>query len=373
LSNYLSREYDGFTMARSTLKIDIFRYISNLNTIKHSQPSVKLTAVVKANAYGLGLIPMAKAAVKAGADYLGVAHLSEGVALRDAGITTPITLLSEPINESFEQLIDYDVHPTIYQFKTLTMLAEALREKKRASPFPVHLKVDTGMSRLGCLPTDFVPLAEAITSNPLLHLASIFTHFANADMPDSDYTAHQYAVFQTCIQSLKDKGISIPLCHCANSGVIKHFPHMWMDMVRFGLGSYENVVTLSAPIMLIKPIPAGTSVSYGGDYQPTHDTYLATLPIGYADGIPRLYGLNGGQVLIRGKRYPIVGKVCMDMLMVDLGANGGEFQQGEEVVLIGEDDGESISVSEMGRLTVRSEYEVLCGIGNRVERVYHGE
>ncbi len=351
-------------MARSVLTIYLDQYRDNLQAVKQRNPHVRIMAVVKANAYGLGLCQMAEAAQKNGVNYLGVAQLSEGVLLRKDGRTLPILLLSEPFQETLEDCVTYTISVTVFHEDMIDKLIE-LSHRLNAK-IRVHLKVDTGMTRLGCNPKDVVRLAAKICESSHLIFEGLFTHFSSADDPNSGDTEQEFARFEQCIEALAAEGFVPELYHCANSGGIEHFPETWLDMVRFGLGSYANCVHFSTWIMSIKWVESGVGISYGGDYVTERATRIAVLPVGYADGVPRCYGNNGGEVVIAGRRYPIVGRVCMDMCMVDLGPDDHLIKTGDPVFILNDE----VTVAEMAQKTQHSSYEILCGIGHRVERVY---
>ncbi len=353
--------------SRVTAHINLAQYQQNIHAIRRHIPThTQIMAVVKANAYGLGAGPIAQAAVDAGATWLAVAHMKEGIELREAGLAqTPILLLSEPHGEPLDGLWNYAITPTVYQSETITQLnALAI---SRNQPLSVHLKIDTHMSRLGCHPELAKDLIAQIQSSKGLRLEGIFTHFASADEPESEMTEAQFQLFKSLINMGNLQGKI--LLHSANSGAIHHFTYSHLDLVRVGIASFRNILTLETSVMLTKRVRAGTPVGYGGEFRATSDTTIATLPIGYADGIPRHYGLSGGEVLILGQRFPIIGRVCMDMLMVNIGNT--PIARGEKAVLIGTQNHHTITLKEVADRTQCSEYEVLCRLGPRVQRRYN--
>jgi alanine racemase len=355
-------------MARATLTIYLDQYKQNLKSVQSKYPNSHVMAVIKANGYGLGAVPLAKAAQAFGITWFAVAHVAEGVMLRKAGIEGHIVLLSQPINEDLSDLWEYALTPTVYHAQMIQSLNQEGYIRKK--PLPVHLEVDTGMGRLGCFPEEVLALAHAIDQAPYLEFEGIFTHFACADMPESGYTQVQFDRFSQMLSQL-EVSVGIPaICHAANSGGIRFYEKTALDLVRVGLMSYENCITLSAPVVSLKLFQAGQTIGYGQAHMTDQDTTIAVLPIGYADGIPRRYGLSGGQVLLKGRRYPIVGRVCMDLLMVDLGKNTDQIGMGDDAILVGKQDAEAISVSQVSHLLGISEYEFLCGLGDRLKRVY---
>ncbi|MFH1683298.1 MAG: alanine racemase [Candidatus Margulisiibacteriota bacterium] len=355
----------------------------SLSAIQHNigeirkllKPQVKYMAVVKANAYGHGAIAVSRAAVEAGADFLAVANLLEALELRDAGIVSPILILTESPTSVMDEIIQYDLTQTVYSFSEAKALSdEANKRKKNAS---VHVKVDTGMGRVGVLPSEAVAFITKISSLKGLDLEGIFTHFAKAEDPKDNFTQDQFQKFSQVISKVDH----IPIKHSANSAAVLFHPETHLDMVRVGLLMYglhpqgnsqrrlnlKPALSFKSRVTYIKKISAGTPVSYGSTYVAPIDTTIATIPVGYADGFSRRLS-NRGQVIIRGKRYPVVGMVTMDMTMVDVGSS--KVEVGDEVVLIGEQNGQVISADEVATLENTISYEVVCGIGKRAPRIY---
>ncbi len=365
----------GFTYA----EIDLGAISHNVSEIKKIIPkTTKFMAVVKANGYGHGAVEVSKAAASAGADYLSVASKKEAMELRDAGIHTPILILSESLPEDAEEIIRAGLTQTVYTVR----LAEALSKASAAvkKPALVHLKVDTGMGRIGATPSEAVGLLKKIKNLPGIEVEGAFTHFAKADDTSDTYTAKQLSAFKDFIREAEGAKIFIPLKHAANSAATLYHPDTHFDMVRIGLAMYglypqgngvrvslKPALSFKTRIMYLKTVPAGTSLSYGCTYRTSGQTGIATLPVGYADGYNRALS-NKGTVLIRGKRYPVVGRVCMDMTLVNVGDDHVEL--GDEAVLIGSQGREKISADEIASLEGTISYEVVCGIGKRVERVY---
>jgi alanine racemase len=302
-------------------------------------PGVKFMAVVKANAYGHGAAAVSRAAVEAGADYLAVANLKEAMELREAGIVSPILILTESPTSVMDEIIQYDLSQTVYSFTEAKALSDEAQKRNKTAR--VHVKIDTGMGRVGVSPSEAVAFATKISSLSGLELEGVFTHFAKAEDPAETH----------------------------------------LNMVRVGLmmyGLYPQVnsrrlinlrpaLSFKSRITYLKKIPAGTPLSYGCTFVTPSETTVATVPVGYADGFSRSLS-NRGQVVIRGKRYPVVGRVTMDLTMVNVG--NAKVEVGDEVVLIGEQNGQLISADEIAGLEDTISYEVVCAIGKRVPRIY---
>jgi alanine racemase len=340
----------------------------------------RLCAVVKADGYGHGAVAVARAALGAGASWLAVAHAAEAVPLRADGIDAPILLLSEPTPGEVPLLAAAELRTVVCTAATIDALAAA---GSRSRPFAVHLKVDTGMGRVGCRPSDAVALAERIDRTPGLVLEGVMTHFAVADEPTNPTTARQIERFTGVLDALSRVGLRPPLAHAANSAGLLAHPGSHLDLVRAGIALYglapspelagradlRPALSLHARVSLVKRARAGESVSYGHRHTLRADTVLATLPIGYADGVRRALGLAGAPVLLGGRRRPMVGVVTMDQLLVDCGP-AADVAVGDEAVLIGGQGDERIDAEEWAQLTGTIGYEVVTGIGPRVPRLY---
>jgi alanine racemase len=339
-----------------------------------------LCAVVKADGYGHGAVEVSRAALGAGATWLAVALVEEGVALRDAGIEAPILLLSEPPADAVPAAIAADLRPTVYSRRSVAELAAAA-QPAGASTVGVHLKVDTGMHRVGCPPTEVVALADAIAAEPTLHLDGLWTHLAVADEPTHPFTAEQLSRFEAAIAACEEAGHRPRLRHAANSaGTIAH-PAARYDLVRCGISVYglapspalagrvdlRPAMAIKSRVTQVKTVPAGDGISYGLRHRFDKDSSVATVPIGYADGLTRRLSAVGGEVLIGGCRRRIAGTVTMDMLMVDCG-DDATISPGDEVVLIGEQGGERIAAEDWAERLDTIAYEVVAGIGPRVPR-----
>jgi len=366
---------------RSTwAEVDIAAMTANARELKRLAGRAHLLAVVKADGYGHGSVPAARAALAGGASWLGVALVEEGEVLRRAGITAPVLVLSEPRRSAMEQVVARDLRPTLYTEEGVAAAAEAA--SSLPSPLRVHLKVDTGMHRVGATPDTAVALGRAVAERSELHLEGLFTHFAVADEPDRSATADQLAGLHEVAARLTDLGVRPDLLHAANSaGVLAH-PDSHLDLVRCGITLYglapapaltgladlHPALTLKADVSFVKPLAAGQAVSYGLRWSAPASTVVATVPIGYADGVPRSYGASGGQVLIGGRRSPVVGTVTMDQLLVDCGPDA-TTRPGDECVLIGRQGEEEVTAWEWAERVGTIAYEVVCGLSARVPRL----
>ena len=336
-----------------------------------------LCAVVKADAYGHGMVPVARTAVEAGATTLAVALVDEGRRLREAGIETPILLLSEPRPNEFAEVVELRLIPTVYQGEGLAAAAAAAAAAQQR--LPVHLKVDTGMARVGAPPAEVMMLADAITERDWLELAGVWTHCAVADEPDNPFTSYQIEQFNHLLSRLQAIGHHDFSRHLANSAVAMAHPAGRFDMVRCGIAIYgippspaldgclplQPAMTLTTEVSMVKTIAAGTPVSYGHHYTAPAATQLATIPIGYADGWTRRLGVAGGEVLIGGRRRPIAGVVTMDQTMVDCGLDH-PVSPGDEVVLLGPQGDDEITATEIANRLDTVAYEIICQLGRRV-------
>jgi len=376
--------------AWADIELDAVRH--NVEVLRSIVAPSDVWAVVKANGYGHGAIDVARAARAGGADGLCVAFVHEGVELRGAGIDAPILILSEQPIDAAAEIIEHRLTPTVYRVESIEALSSAAVDAD-VFGYPVHLKVDTGMQRVGAPAGAARSLAEAIrAASPSLQLQGIFTHLAMADEPDDDFTDLQLVRFDDTLAALTDpsgsssEGTELPLVHVANSaGALAH-PATRRSFVRAGIAIYgispgrgvdhlcsalRPALSLRARVSFVKRVRAGSRISYGLRHTFERDTVVATVPIGYADGVSRRLSTTGGEVLIGGRRRPIVGVVTMDQLMVDCGPDS-DVAIGAEVVLIGEQD------SPDGPQRIRAEdwagrldtigYEVVCGIGPRVPR-----
>ena len=365
-------------------EVDLDAVRANARQLAALAAPAELLAVVKADAYGHGAVPVARAALDAGATWLGVALVEEGTALRDVGLDAPVLVLSEPPPEAASTVVRAGLTPVVYTEQGVEALAKAVADAARDEPLPVHLKVDTGMHRVGCTPARARSLVEAVVARPELDLEGICTHCAVADEPDRPETRAQLDEFQRLLDALGDTAARPRLLHAANSAALLAFPDARYDLVRVGIALYgvapgpgvadrvalAPALSLRARVTYVKELPAGSRVSYGLRYAMPDAGRVATVPVGYADGVPRNLGLAGGEVLIGGQRHPIAGAVTMDQLMVDVG--DAAVDVGDEVVLLGAQGGEAITAEEWAARLGTIAYEVVTGIGPRVPRRYVG-
>ncbi len=361
--------------------------VRELRRLTNSQ--AHLMVAVKANGYGHGAIEVARTALENGATRLGVARIEEGVALRKAGIAAPILIMGYSPSEGLGQLLTYHLMPTIFSLDNARHLSAAAAARQQR--LTIHVKVDTGMGRLG-VPWDALRLDKTgaaaadiatISQLPGLELQGVYTHFATADHKDKQYALQQFEYFTHLLAELNKTGQELPLRHAANSGAIIDMPETHLDMVRAGISVYglypssevnHNIIdlqpalTLKARVIFIKQVPAGTKISYGGTYETATDTTIATIPVGYGDGYSRLLS-NRGQMLVNGQRAPIVGRVCMDLTMLDVG-HIDRVQPGDEVVLIGRQGDEEITADEVAAQLDTINYEIVTALTARVPRIY---
>lgn len=336
----------------------------------------KVLVTVKADAYGHGLVKVAKKLVACGVDYLGVASIDEGIKLRKAGIRKPILLLGLILKSDIRPVFTYQLIPTVCDLSlavSLNRQAQALKQK-----IPVHIKVDTGMGRIGVQLHEAFALVCQISKLKNIQIQGIFTHFPLADL-DRKFTQQQIDSFNALVGDLNKTGIKIPLVHAANSiGLISH-PKSHFTMVRPGLVIYglypkkdlglvlKPVLSLKTRVIFVKRIKAGCGISYGLTYRTKRAANIVTLPVGYGDGYPRNLS-NLARVLIGNKSFKVSGRVCMDQIMVDVG--NYKAKVGEEAVLIGRQGKEQITAEELAQLSGTISYEIVCGLGSRIPRIY---
>lgn len=366
------------------VEIDLGAVRHNLAEIQRlTGPAVEIMAVVKAEAYGHGAVKIAQTALKSGAQRLGVALPEEGIALREAGITAPILVFSPLQTEQAEIMVQYDLTSTICMLEPAVALSRAAVAAGKEVPF--HVKIDTGMHRIGIPANEGIVFIKKMLPLPGILFEGIFSHLATADERDKEYAKYQMKTFNKVIVDLKAEGLLPPKVHLANSAGIIDLPLAHYNMVRPGIilyGMYPStevetskiqlqpVFSLKTKVVFKKRVPQGIAISYGRKYTTTRETTIVTIPIGYADGWSRK--LSGkAEVLISGKRFPVVGTICMDLCMVDVGDEPVEI--GQEVVLIGSQGAESISVEEISSHLDTINYEVTCMISDRVPRRYLNE
>lgn len=366
-------------------EIDLKAIAHNVKTLKSlTKPGVLFMAVVKADGYGHGAVPVARAALEGGADRFGVALSEEGAELRKANIKAPIQILSEisPDDHSLTLAVENDLIPAICQAEVAEALSEAA--KRQGKTVKVHVKVDTGMGRLGipAEPQAALEFIELVRGLENLEIEGVFSHFAMADKPAEPVTAEQFGKFKVVLEALEAAGVTIPLKHTANSAALMAFPETHLDMVRPGIAIYglppaadqagkvdlKPALSFKTKILFLKDVPTGQGISYGHTYVAPGPRKAATLPLGYADGYSRLLS-NKSEVLVKGRRASEIGTITMDQIMVDVSDILG-VRVGDEVVLIGRQGTEEITADEIAALIGTINYEVVCMISKRVPRVY---
>ena len=376
-------------------EIDLNAYAHNIKELRRiTHPDARLMAVVKANGYGHGAIEMAREALQNGAQWLGVARIDEAIRLRQQISTAPILIFGYTSPDQARQLIEYDLTPTVYSFSSAEILsanAQAMGKTIRT-----HIKVDSGMGRLGLLPdalisrkapkdkeNEAVREVEAISKLAGLDIEGIFTHFATADSADRSYAQKQLDIFLDFIQQLRRAGLELRLKHTANSAALIQLPESHLDMVRPGIATYglqpsqemknmqvvlKPAMALKSKIIHLKNVPAGFNISYGITYQTQRPTVIATVPVGYADGFNRLLS-SDGHMLVHGHKVPIIGRVCMDLTMLDVGTLS-DVNLEEEVVIFGQQNNASITADEIATRLNTINYEIVSTITARVPRIY---
>ncbi len=370
--------------SRIQADIDLDAFAFNLESIKNNlKEDTKIITVLKADGYGHGALPLAREAVKDPRVWgVAVATVEEAEELRQGGIRKPLLILGYTYEENYEQIAREEFRPAVFKLSMARKLSQAA--VKNNTVVNVHIKIDTGMSRIGYRDLETaVPEIMEISRLPGIRIEGLFTHFARADEKKTDPAYVQFRKFQEFQKALEAQGLEIPICHCSNSAGIIRMPEANLNAVRAGVilyGLYPSedvekepvplkpVMELKSHIAYIKTVEAGVQISYGGTFTTQRETRVATIPVGYADGYAR--GLsNKGSVLIRGKRAPILGRVCMDQFMVDV-TDIPQAQELDEVVLLGRSGDEQITIEELGELSGRFNYEFACCISKRVPRIY---
>jgi len=363
-------------------EVNLDHLVHNIREVRRIVPkSTLIMATVKADAYGHGAKMCAEIFLENGADRLAVATPGEGFQLRDEGIKAPILCLGYTPEYLFEKAIEREVTITVYSHRQGEALNEAARRLNTVARF--HAKIDTGMSRLGYQPEEAVKSLVKLVKLPHLELEGVFTHFAVSDIADKAYTRGQHEKYMKVIKGLEEQGVNVPIKHVSNSAAIIDLPEYNHDMVRPGIILYgyypspevdhtrlklKQALTLHAKISHVKKVPAKRGISYGLTYYTEKDTWIATIPLGYADGYRRSLS-NRGYVEVKGRKAPIIGRVCMDQFMVDV-SEIPDVKQGDEVVLIGLPGGVAPNGEEMAHMLDTIPHEVTCQITRRVPRVY---
>ena len=372
---------------RAWAEIDLDALQFNIESIKNSiDKAAKIIAVIKTDGYGHGAIQIARILEEEEQVWgYAVATAEEAFSLRDAKIQKPVLILGYTFPYSYGQIIEEEVRSTVFTYETAKELSDlAVTAGKDCR---IHIKIDTGMTRIGIHPDDEgMALIRKISGLPGLQIEGIFTHFATADEADRTKTYHQMTLFKEYADRVDDElGIRIPMRHCSNSAGIAGIPEANMDAVRAGIILYglwpsdevkadgriqlRPMLSLKSRVVYVKMVPRGQEISYGGTYTTTRDTRVATICIGYGDGYPRSLS-NCGHVLVKGQRASILGRVCMDQFMVDVTDIEQPVRVGEQVTLIGRDGGACITMEELGALSGRFNYELACDIGKRIPRIY---
>ena len=360
--------------------IDLKAIRSNVQSVVQKVKPARVMAVVKANAYGHGMPEVAKTALDAGADYLAVALVEEGIGLREAGILEPTLIFGGFFPDQAKLFVQYDLDATLYSVRNGEALAKAARLLGRRAR--VHVKIDTGMGRVGVPWEKAADFVAEVAAMDALELVGVYTHFATSDEQDKTFANLQLERFRWVLKQIESRGISIPIKHAANSGAILDMPEAYFDMVRPGIMLYgyypsfettesvplQPAMAFRSKVLFVKEVEKGTSVSYGRKFVAPRKTTIATIPVGYADGYNRLL-TNQGEVLIAGKKYPVVGRVCMDQILVDLGP-GSQVREGDDVLLFGKTPAGEVSVYDICRKLGTIPYEVTCWVSGRVPRIY---
>lgn len=367
---------------QADIDLDAFRF--NLDSIKKNiNENTQIITVLKADGYGHGAVPLAKEAEKEERVWgIAVATVEEALELRRGGIKKPLLILGYTYQEDYDLIAAEELRPTVFKLSMAQELSRAALRKNKT--VKIHIKIDTGMSRIGYRDLEkSVPEILEISRLPGLEIEGLFTHFARADEKETTPAYQQLEKYQAFQKALKEAGLKIPLCHCSNSAGIIRMPEANMDAVRAGIilyGLYPSeevekepvplkpLMTLKSHIAYIKTLEPGVQISYGGTYTTQKETRVATIPVGYADGYARSLS-NKGWVLIRGKKAPILGRVCMDQFMVDV-TDIPEVRELDEVMLLGKSQDQQITMEELGELSERFNYEFACCISKRVPRIY---
>lgn len=376
-------------LRRTWAEIDLDALAHNVSVIRQAAPESMLCGVVKADAYGHGAVRLARELESLGADWFAVSNLEEALQLRQAGFSRPILILGFTPPEAASVLAEQNISQCVYSGEYAAALSGQARRVGKT--VKAHIKLDTGMSRLGFYFQDkqrdraAVEEIKAACFLPGLEAEGVFTHFAVSDggADGEAFTLRQFDCFQTAIALLEQEGVRFPIKHCANSAAIFDYPQAHLDMVRAGIvlyglqpsGDLKNapdlkpVLSLRSVVSHVKAVEPGSTVSYGREYEAAAGKKIATVPVGYADGYPRSLSPGGAELLIRGVRCPIVGRICMDQLMVDV-SRVPDVKIGDKVTLIGRDGAEEISADELAKKEGTINYEVVCAISKRVPRVY---
>lgn len=368
---------------RVTAYVNLDNLKDNMRTMyEHIGCQAKLMAIIKANGYGHGSYEVANALE--GEDYVwgyAAATVEESIELIEQGIRKPIIILGYVFESDIESLVDYSIRPAVITYEQAKQLSDVAVAKNKT--LPIHIKIDTGMHRIGFdLSDESVDIITAISKLPGLELEGMFAHFAKSDEKDKTFTRLQFDRFMSMKQRLEKKGVTFEYYHCGNSAAILDLPEYHLDLMRAGITMYglmpsdevdksidlKPVMSIVSHVAFVKKLPKGEPIGYGGSYITDRDSVIATIPVGYGDGYPRSLS-NKGYVLINGKKAPITGRVCMDQFMVDV-TDLDEVKVGDKVTLVGCDGSETITFEQLGELSGRFNYEFVCDLNLRVHREY---
>lgn len=362
------------------LEVDLDAIARNVRAARQFVDPAQVMAVVKANAYGHGAVEVAKTALENGASWLGVARVIEGAQLRQAGITAPILVMSYAVPLEMQVAVVFDLTMTVTELEVAEALSTYASRLHRSAK--VHVKVDTGMGRYGLLPKEVVGFLNEIRKLPGLEIQGLYTHFSTADDPNKTYTQKQFEVFKKVAVAVEKVGYQMPMYHAANSAATMYHPETHLDIVRLGVAMYglrpnaavapafeiRPALTFKSHVARVRVLPKGASLGYGRTYVTPAEMPIALVPVGYGDGYHRMLS-NRGAVLINGGRAPIVGRVSMDQIMLDV-SEVGNVQAGDEVVVVGRQGREHITAEEIGAWGDTINYEVTTGLLPRVPRFY---
>lgn len=375
--------FSEFRPYYAEINLDNFRH--NFREVKKAAKGRKTIGVIKADAYGHGAVELAEVLQEEGADYFAVAVVTEAIELRRNGFKTPILILGFTPPTFAKEIVEYDITQAVFTYELAEAISkEAVKQKKTAK---IHIKLDTGMGRIGFLPGDAaITEIKKIAGLSNIKLEGIFTHFSTADEIDKSYTFTQIERYDNIITGLSKEGINFEIKHIANSAAIIDLPQAYCDAVRPGIMLYgyypsadvnhdnmklKHVMSLKAEIVNVKEVPSGTSISYGRKFVSERTSRIATLPFGYADGFTRLL-FGKAFVIVNGCKAPVVGRICMDQCMIDV-TDCGDVKVGDEVIVMGEANGIKNNADDIARMLGTIDYEVLCMVSKRVPRVYKAD
>lgn len=359
------------------IEIDLHSLKHNIREIrKRIGKNVKICSVVKDNAYGHGILQTSKVLIKEGVEFLG-ADVNDGIYLREKGIKIPIINLVSNLPNQVKDIIKFNISQSVSNLPMVKLINKESRKNNKTTN--IHIEIDTGMGRLGVLPEDFKKFLEGVLNLKNIKIEGIYTHLASADK-DKKYTLNQINMFENLTSSIPANIIK----HCANSAGVINYNNSYFDMVRPGLIIYglyhskkdmlkinlKQVLTWKAKVILVKRLKKGSLISYGGTYRTKKDTKIVVISVGYGDGFNRLLS-NNGEVIIKGVKYPVIGRVCMDTTMIEIGKNSN-VKIGDDVILIGESNNEKIFAEDIAEKCKTISYEVVCGINKDIKRIYYG-